>query len=54
MFQFKRDFEEVFCGSRSLAFSRELNPAMQTFENWLAVNRDRIPLETESRRASER
>ena len=54
MFQFKRDFEEVFCGSRSLAFSRELNPAMQTFENWLAVNRDRIPLETGSRRASER
>ncbi len=45
MFQFNRDFEEDFCGARSLEFSRELNPAMQTFESWLAANRDRIPLE---------
>ena len=26
MFQFKRDFEDYYCGARSLAFSREVNP----------------------------
>ncbi len=52
MFQFKRDFESVFCGARSLEFSRALNPAMQTFETWLAENGDRIPIEIGSLRAS--
>jgi uncharacterized protein YbjT (DUF2867 family) len=45
MFQFKRDFESYFCGARNLAFSREVNPQLQTFEQWLAVNGSRIPLE---------
>jgi uncharacterized protein YbjT (DUF2867 family) len=45
MFQFKRDFEEYFCGARSLQTSRALNPSLQTFEAWLAANKDRIPLE---------
>jgi len=45
MFQFKRDFEQVFCGARDVAFSRSLNPALQTFEDWLRLNKDRIPLE---------
>lgn len=45
MFQFKRDFESYFCGARDLAFSRTLNPALQTFESWVAKNRDRIPVE---------
>ena len=45
MFQFKRDFEEYFCGARSLGFSRSINPSMQTFETWLAENKGRIPLE---------
>ena len=44
MFQFKRDFEEYFCGARDLRFSRSLNPALQTFETWLAANRGSIPL----------
>lgn len=44
MFQFKRDFQEVFCGPRDVAFSRSLNPALQTFNEWLAANKDRIPL----------
>ena len=52
MFQFKRDFESVFCGARGLAFSRALNPSMQTFESWLSENGDRIPIETGSLRAS--
>ncbi len=45
MFQFKRDFEQAFCGARDVAFSRSLNPALQTFEDWLRLNKDRIPLE---------
>jgi len=43
MFQFKRDFEDDFCGARNLAFSRALHPGLQTFEGWLAANADRIP-----------
>ena len=35
MLQFKRDFQDIFCGSRSIKHSRELNPALQTFEQWL-------------------
>jgi len=45
MFQFKRDFEAAYCGARSLEFSRSLNPALLTFDAWLAQNKDRIPLE---------
>ncbi len=36
MLQFKRDFPGVFCGARSIERSRQLNPALQTFEQWLA------------------
>ena len=43
MFQFKRDFESAYCGARDVAFSRLLNPKLQTFEGWLAANRERIP-----------
>ncbi|MEO6545735.1 MAG: NmrA/HSCARG family protein [Nitrospiraceae bacterium] len=45
MFQFKRDFESIFCGARNLDQSRALNPALQTFDRWLAQNKARIPLE---------
>ena len=45
MFQFKRDFEEYYCGARNLGFSRSLNPKLQTFDAWLAANKARIPLE---------
>jgi uncharacterized protein YbjT (DUF2867 family) len=45
MFQFKRDFEEYFCGARSLAFARSLDPSLQTFEQWLAQNKSLIPVE---------
>jgi uncharacterized protein YbjT (DUF2867 family) len=45
MFQFKRDFEKEFRGPRDLAFSRALNPSLQTFEVWLNQNKGRIPLE---------
>ena len=45
MFQFKRDFEEYFCGARKLDEARKINPALQTFDAWLAENKSRIPLE---------
>jgi uncharacterized protein YbjT (DUF2867 family) len=45
MFQFKRDFNDYYCGARSVAFSRQLNPALLSFDAWLAKNKDRIPLE---------
>jgi uncharacterized protein YbjT (DUF2867 family) len=44
MFQFKADFEKEYCGARDLAFSRSLNPRLQTFAQWLAANKERIPL----------
>ena len=45
MFQFKRDFNERYCGARDLAEAQVLNPSLQTFEAWLARNKERIPLE---------
>lgn len=45
MFQFKRDFEADYCGARDLTLARSLNPALQTFDQWLAQNGARIPLE---------
>jgi len=45
MFQFKRDFQQLYNGARDVAFSRSLNPSLQTFETWLTKNKERIPLE---------
>jgi uncharacterized protein YbjT (DUF2867 family) len=45
MFQFKRDFQEAFCGPRDPAVARALNPDLQTFDQWLSRNASRIPLE---------
>ncbi len=44
MFQFKRDFEQVFRGARDPEAARALNPDLQTFSQWLARNKARIPL----------
>jgi hypothetical protein len=45
MFQFKRDFNDAFCGARNVEVTRTLNPSLQTFDAWLAQNKSRIPLE---------
>jgi uncharacterized protein YbjT (DUF2867 family) len=45
MFQFKRDFQEAFCGNRDMEASRSLLPNLQTFEGWLSENASRIPRE---------
>ncbi len=45
MFQFKRDFNDDFCGNRPVDGARRLNPELLTFENWLAQNKNQIPVE---------
>jgi uncharacterized protein YbjT (DUF2867 family) len=45
MFQFFRDFDRDCCAARKLDAGRVLNPEMQTFDAWLAKNKNRIPLE---------
>jgi uncharacterized protein YbjT (DUF2867 family) len=42
MFQFKRDFNDYFCGVRQEAFSRSLNPELQDFKTWLLNNKNAI------------
>jgi uncharacterized protein YbjT (DUF2867 family) len=44
MFQFKRDFNDYFCGARSVEFSRSLNPELLTFDAWLAKYKHAIPI----------
>jgi uncharacterized protein YbjT (DUF2867 family) len=44
MFQFKVEFEDYFCGARSIDLSKELNPKLKSFETWLQENKDRIPV----------
>ena len=44
MFQFKRDFNDVYCGHRNLAKARELFPALQSYQAWLAENASKIPI----------
>ena len=45
MFQFNRDFADAFCAARSLEVSRALNPELQTLDQWLARNKERLPLD---------
>ncbi|MCW5943241.1 MAG: NmrA/HSCARG family protein [Fimbriimonadaceae bacterium] len=44
MFQFKRDFNDSFRAARDVEATRRLNPALQSFDVWLAKNAARIPL----------
>jgi len=43
MFQFYAEFADYFMGARPLAVARSLNPALLTFDAWLAANREQIP-----------
>jgi uncharacterized protein YbjT (DUF2867 family) len=45
MFQFNRDFSADFCAARDLAKAHALHPGMLTFDQWLADNIGRIPIE---------
>jgi uncharacterized protein YbjT (DUF2867 family) len=44
MLQFKRDFNELFCGVRDVERSKQLNPSLQTFEQWLSRHRGEFNL----------
>ncbi|HEV7764537.1 MAG TPA: NmrA/HSCARG family protein [Thermoanaerobaculia bacterium] len=44
MFQFKRDFETIFRAPRDVERSRELNPQLLSFEDWLGANKERITI----------
>jgi uncharacterized protein YbjT (DUF2867 family) len=44
MFQFNAEFAHDFCAARDLRFSRSLNPRLTTFAQWLAANKERVPL----------
>jgi uncharacterized protein YbjT (DUF2867 family) len=44
MFQFKRDFDDLYRGNRNLEESRSLNPELQTLKDWLKENAAAIPL----------
>jgi len=45
MFQFKRDFEENYCGARNIDFVKKLNPSLMNFDEWLKKYKNLIPLE---------
>ncbi|WP_439882130.1 NmrA/HSCARG family protein [Pontibacter sp. MBLB2868] len=45
MFQFYRDFDDVCNSVRDVRFSKELNPALKSFDMWLDENAARIPIE---------
>ena len=45
MFQFYRDFDDVCNSVRDVQFSKELNPELKSFDQWLAENAQKIPLE---------
>lgn len=44
MFQYYAEFNEIFCGARSVAGSRALNPELLDFKGWLAKYAAQIPL----------
>lgn len=45
MFQFFQDYEADYSSIRSVKLSRDLNPELQTFENWLIDHKDHFRME---------
>lgn len=45
MFQFYRDFEEVCTSTRDVQYSKQLNPSIQSFDQWLTENASKIPID---------
>jgi uncharacterized protein YbjT (DUF2867 family) len=42
MFQFYRDFDDVCNQTRDVSYSRELNPELQRFEQWVSANLSKL------------
>jgi uncharacterized protein YbjT (DUF2867 family) len=47
MFQTYRDFEKEVNAARSIPKTRELNPSLQSFDQWLAKNKDKVAAATQ-------
>jgi hypothetical protein len=47
MFQYYRDFDKEFFAQRDLNTARSLNPSLQTFDQFVAQNKDKIKAATE-------
>jgi uncharacterized protein YbjT (DUF2867 family) len=45
MFQFYRDFDKDFIELRNVSFSKELNPDLMTFDDWLSKYAGKIPID---------
>ena len=45
MYQFYRDFDEVCNSSRDVSRSKELNPELKSFSEWLEDNGGKIPVD---------
>ena len=45
MFQFNQEFAQQFCAARDPTLTRELDPQVQTFAQWLQTNAARLPIE---------
>ena len=45
MFQYYQEFETEFSNARDVTITRELNPALHSFEMWLEENAKRLPLD---------
>ena len=41
----EKKIDEMLCKSRSVEGARALNPELQSFSEWLAVNGSQIPIE---------
>jgi len=44
MFQFKADFEELYCGARDIKATKKLNPELLNFDTWLDQNKSKIKI----------
>ena len=47
MFQVYRDFEKEVIAARSIDETREAEPALQNFDQWLAKNKDKVQAATQ-------
>lgn len=52
MFQVYRDFEKEVNAARSIPTAKALNPALQSFDQWLANNKAKVKAATEPARAT--
>ena len=44
MFQFTTEFEGPYCGARDIEATRALNPALKSFDQWLAAHGSQVPV----------